>query len=104
MKTIFGTKDTLVVREDLKECGIQPHLWLQEVVGSMIKPIGSFVLVEKEDMFIQIVGNLKTLFHYVSSLRKKINKDGEMKGMKSHDYHVMMQKILPLCMRNFMEK
>ncbi len=69
----------------------------------MIKPKGSFVLVEKEDMFIQIVGNLKTPFHYMSSLRKKINKDGKMKGMKSHDYHVMMQKILPLCMRNFME-
>jgi hypothetical protein len=27
-----------------------------------------------------------------------------MKGMKSHDYHVMMEEILPLCMRNFMEK
>lgn len=50
MKTIFGTKNTLIVQEDLKECGIQPHLWLQEVVGSMIKPIGSFVLIEKEDI------------------------------------------------------
>ncbi len=27
-----------------------------------------------------------------------------MKGMKSHDYHVMMEEMLPLCMRNFMEK
>jgi len=40
----------------------------------------------------------------VSSLRKKIHKDGEMKGMKSHDHHVMMQEILPLCLRNFMAK
>ncbi len=61
MKTIFGTKDTLAIREDLKECGIRPHLWLQEVASRMIKPIGSFVLAKEEkDMFIQIVGNLKT--------------------------------------------
>jgi hypothetical protein len=53
MKTIFGTKVIPTVREDLKECGIQPHLWLQEVVGRMIKPIGSFVLAKEEkDKFI----------------------------------------------------
>ncbi len=28
----------------------------------------------------------------------------EMKGMKSHDYHVMMQEILPLCLWNFLAK
>jgi hypothetical protein len=27
-----------------------------------------------------------------------------MKGMKSHDYHVMMQIILPLCMCHLMAK
>jgi hypothetical protein len=27
-----------------------------------------------------------------------------MKGMKSHDYHVMMQEILPLCLQNLMAK
>jgi hypothetical protein len=27
-----------------------------------------------------------------------------MKGMKFHDYHVMMQEILPLCMRHNMAK
>ncbi len=82
MKTIFGTKDTPIVQKDLKECGIQPHLWLQEVVSSMIKPIGSFVLAKKEKVkLIQIVGNLKTTFHYVSLLKKRINKDREMKGL-----------------------
>ncbi len=40
----------------------------------------------------------------MSSLRKRIHKDGEMKGMKSHDYHVMMQEILPLCLQNLMAK
>jgi hypothetical protein len=35
-------------------------------------------------------GNLETPSHYVSSLRKILQKDEEMKGMKSHDYHIMM--------------
>jgi hypothetical protein len=30
--------------------------------------------------------------------------DGDLKGMKSHDYHVMMQEILPLCMQHLMTK
>ncbi len=38
----------------------------------------------------------------MSSLKKKMHKDEEMKGMKSHDYHVMMQEILLLCLRNLM--
>jgi hypothetical protein len=60
--------------------------------------------MKKKKRFIQIVGNFKTPSHYVSSLRKRIHKDVEMTGMKSHDYHVMMQEILPLCLLNFMAK
>jgi hypothetical protein len=41
---------------------------------------------------------------YVSSLKKKIHKDGDLKGMKSHDFHVMMQDILHLCMHDLMSK
>jgi len=105
MKTIFGTKNIPTIQKDLKECGIPPHLCLQEAASRMIKPINSFVLAKEEkDGFIQIVGNLKTHFYYVSSLRKRISKDKKLKGMKSHAYHVMMQEILLLCMKNLMEK
>jgi hypothetical protein len=36
--------------------------------------------------------------HYVFSLKKQVQKDEDLKGMKSHDFHVMIQDILPLCM------
>ncbi len=100
MKIVFGTKDTLVDQEDLKKCGIQSHLWLQVIATcGFIKPIAFYVLTDKEkNMFIQIIKKLQTPTSYVSSLKKKVHIDGEMKGMKSHDYHVMMQEILPLCM------
>ncbi len=45
MKITFGTKDTIVVWEDLKKCGIQLHLWLQDVGGRIIKLATSFVLL-----------------------------------------------------------
>jgi hypothetical protein len=48
MKTIFGVKDILAIWEDLKEYGVRPHKWLQEVVGRMIKPIRSFVLTNEK--------------------------------------------------------
>jgi hypothetical protein len=47
LKTIFGTKVIVVVREDLKECKIRPHLWLQDVVGKTIKPIAFYVLIDE---------------------------------------------------------
>jgi hypothetical protein len=85
---------------------IQLHLWLQVGVVdyTFIKPTLSYVLTnEEKKRFIQIIETLKTPTHYVSSF-KKIIKDRDLKGMKSHDYHIMMQEILPLCMQHLMTK
>jgi len=59
---------------------------------------------EEKDKFLQIITNLKTPIGYVSSLRKKNSKNGDLKGMKSHDYHIMMQEILHVYMHHLMEK
>jgi len=104
MKFFFGTKDTITVREYIKDCGIQPHLWLQDVGGRIIKPIVSFVLLDEgKKRFLQIIFKLKTPFHFVLSLKKIITRM-EIQGMKSHDYHVMMQEILPLGLHHLMAK
>jgi hypothetical protein len=106
-KIIFGIKDTLIVRKDFKECDMYPHLWLQDVKCGIIKPLASYVLSNEErEIFLQIILNLKTQSHYVSSLRKKNYKDGDgdLKRMKSHDFHVMMQDLLPLYLQHLMAK
>ena len=46
----------------------------------------------------KIIRDLKTPSNYVGQLAKRISVDGELKGLKSHDYHVLMQQILPLCL------
>ncbi len=89
MKTIFGMKNIVAIWEDLKECNIWPHLWLQASVvdHGFIKPVASYVLKnEEKERFIE---TLKTPTHYVFSF-KKIIKGHDLKGMKSHDYHIMM--------------
>lgn len=39
VKTIFGNKDIMAGMEDLKDCGIWSHLWLQATLSGFIKPI-----------------------------------------------------------------
>jgi len=103
LKTIFGTKDFVVIQEDFKECGIRPHLWIQNVDGRLIKLAISFVPSDhNRDKFIHTIINIKTPTLYASSSRKRITKDGDLKGINSHDFHVMMHDILPLCMQRLM--
>jgi hypothetical protein len=40
----------------------------------------------------------------VDQLSKHLNMDGHIKGLKSHDYYVLMQQMLPLCVRCTMAK
>jgi hypothetical protein len=90
LKTIFGVKDTLIIQKDFKDCDIHPHLWLQNVTSGFIKPIASYVLTnEEKERFFWIINHLKFPSHYISSLKKMI-KDGDLRGMKSHDYHILM--------------
>ncbi len=53
-KVIFGDKDTLVVRKDMDEIGIMPHLWLQQVGNeSFIKPTAPYVMSDdKKKVFL----------------------------------------------------
>jgi hypothetical protein len=93
IKIIFGEKDTMVVHRDMEEVGIQPQLWLQQLEnGSYIKPNAPYVLTKEEKRtFLQIIKHLKTPTHYVATLHTRVARDGKLKGLKSHDYHVMMQ-------------
>ncbi len=45
--------------------------------------------------FIHTIMHIKTPTFYGTSSKKRITKDKDLKGMKSHDFHVMMQNICP---------
>jgi len=38
----------------------------------------------------------------MSNLKSCIDEDGILHGLKSHDYHVLLQHILPVCLRGLL--
>ena len=106
MKTIWGLKDTLKVRLDLQEANIRPELHPKHVGNDTVAlPVAPYVLSKVEKAkFIKTIRNLKTPSNYVGQLSKRITVDGDLRGLKSHDYHIMMQHILPLCVRTLLPK
>ena len=68
MNTIWGIKDTLKVRLDMKEVNIRPELHPVEDgrSGLTLLPTASYVMTKsKETMFIKTIRELKTPSNYV---------------------------------------
>jgi hypothetical protein len=63
-------------------------------------PDAPYVLSREDKMqFLKNLKNLRCPTRYVSNLYNRIA-DGKMRGLKSHDYHVMLQQLLPVCLQN----
>lgn len=97
MKTIWGLKDTLKVRLDMKK-QIRPGLHPVDDGGNgvTVLSVTPYVLSKSENtVFLKIICELMTPSNYVGQLSKKITVDGELRGLKSHDYHIFFyQKTL----------
>ena len=63
-------------------------------------PDAPYVL-SKEDRqaFLTTLRELKFPTNYVSALSNKIS-DGNLRGLKTHNHHVLLEQVLPLCLRN----
>jgi uncharacterized C2H2 Zn-finger protein len=105
LKTISGIKDIVKVRRDLQRHKIQRHLWLtahSERRGKLMKPHASYVLTLMEfELFAQTIESMKTPIAYSSSLGKHI-RGKKFGSLKLHDYHVLMQQIMPLALRGLL--
>lgn len=103
LKFILGEGDTAAVRVDLQRQCIRDHLWLQETFpgsGRFTMADAEYVLsTEDKATFFKTLKELKTPSRYVSNLRRRLEK-GKLRGLKSHDFHVIFQQILPVCVRN----
>ena len=94
------TKDNANARRDLEELGIRPELWPCD--GKYHK--ANFTL-DKESMklLLKWLNILKFPDGYVSNLSRCIDmKKHKLYGMKSHDCHVFMQRLLPIGLRELL--
>jgi hypothetical protein len=105
LKTITGKKYTVKVCRDLQRRGIRRHLWLvpnPRRGGKMLKPAAPYVLSDREfEVFAHILESVKMSSGYASNFGKHIcsKKYG---ALKSHDYHVFIQNLLPLAIRGLL--
>ncbi|GKB11908.1 hypothetical protein Tco_0845831 [Tanacetum coccineum] len=91
------SKDTNKARQDLEELKIQKELWLiHKGNRKFLKPhpIYSFT-PEKRRKFCEFIKGVKLLNRFGSNFKPKVtDNDNNIIGMKSHDCHIMMQRLL----------
>ncbi|KAH7845823.1 hypothetical protein Vadar_006468 [Vaccinium darrowii] len=99
------TKDTAKSRMDLEFLGIRKELHLQRDGDRIVIPPACYTLALSEKRRIcQWLKSVKFPDGYASNISRCVNvADCKISGMKSHDFHVMLQ-LLPIALRGFLSK
>jgi hypothetical protein len=97
------TKDNLKARRDLSEIYNRPTLELMDNGGN---PCAPFCLKLRENK--QVMRWLKILKFsnsYAMGIRRAVNLKAEkLNRLKSHDYHLMMERLLPIMFRGYLKE
>nr|GFA82155.1 hypothetical protein [Tanacetum cinerariifolium] len=90
-------KDTAKARQDLKRLGIQSGLWLGQTKNRKCpKPQAAYSFtLENKKKFCQFIKGVKLPDGFGYNFKHKVtDNDTNITGLKSHDYHIMMQRLL----------
>ncbi|KAL5569485.1 hypothetical protein UlMin_026060 [Ulmus minor] len=92
------SKDTDNARRDLQNLGIRSELHLYEDGNKLMKPAAEYTFSEaNRRKFFRFVRSVKFPDGFASNLSKNVAKnDSRIVGLKSHDCHVIMQRLLPV--------
>ena len=104
LKLLLGMKDTAEVRKDLEEEGIRQNLWLRRnrVGPNFVKPHAPYTFNPQEKrVFMHTLANVIAPTGYAACFAKHVG-PRRLTGLKSHDFHVILQQILPVVVRNLM--
>ncbi|XP_016711715.2 uncharacterized protein [Gossypium hirsutum] len=101
-----GGKDNIKACKDLQDMDIRSYLHPKMRNGKEYLPQACYTLASKErDIFLSIVKNLKVPDGYASNISRCVNlKEHKLSNLKSHDSHILMQDLLPICLRGVVEK
>ncbi|KAL4583030.1 hypothetical protein LXL04_007594 [Taraxacum kok-saghyz] len=96
-----NSKDTTYARDDLKDLGIRKEDWLQESDNKTTKPHPKYSFtVENRKKFCQFIKGVKLPDGFGSNFKRKVNENcTNIIGLKSHDCHILMQRLLPIGVR-----
>ena len=101
------SKDTVNSRLDLEDMGIRKELHLQPVDDgeSFEMPEAWYTMTKDEKLaFCEFIRAVRFPDGYPAHLAKCIPPDGcKLQGLKSHDCHILLQRILPAGLRGMMK-
>jgi hypothetical protein len=98
------TKDGMNARLDLEELGIKEELFArQEADKTTLPPAGYTLTNAEKDIFCETLSNIRVPQGYCSNFSSLVSlNDRKLIGLKSHDYHMLMQEFLPIAIRSVM--
>lgn len=100
------TKDTYKARLDLEDMNIRKELHLIHVGDKYQMPHSCYTLSKMEQKaFCEFLKSVKFPDGYASNISRCANDaDGKVLGLKSHDCHVLLQRLLPVGVRGYLQK
>ena len=100
------TKDSFKARLDLQAMGLRKELHLQPHGNSYTIPAACYTLTKLEKKRVcEWLNKVKFPDGYASNISRRVNiTDCKVTGMKIHDCHVLLQRLLPVAIRGFLNK
>ncbi|CAL2271658.1 unnamed protein product [Prunus armeniaca] len=98
------TKDTIKAHLDLERMGIRRGLWMNRDNDKARRDLAFFSMKPNDKKeFLKFVSSVKFPDGYASNIARCVNVDGgKFTGLKSHDCHVFMQRLLPVGIRHLL--
>ncbi|XP_042952408.1 uncharacterized protein LOC122289468 isoform X2 [Carya illinoinensis] len=98
------TKDNINARRDLAELGIRKELHLKEEGDRVVIPHAYFMLHgDERKKFCAWLSEVKFPDGFASNISRCVNvSDCKISGMKSHDAHIFMQRLLPAAIGGYL--
>ncbi|KAK7308273.1 hypothetical protein VNO77_41875 [Canavalia gladiata] len=98
------SKDGINSRLDLIDMGIRTELGpIQKDKSTYLPPAAHTLSKQEKITFCKFLDEVKVPEGYSSNIRNLISvKDLKLKGLKSHDYHVLMEHLLPVGIRSIL--
>ena len=96
------TKDTVNSRKDLKSVCRRPELELRE--GKAPIPIYRVLPERRKELMKWLKNDVKFPDGYASKIGRCVDmQGGKLQGMKSHDCHVFMERLLPVAFKELLD-
>ena len=100
------TKDTSNARVDLEKLNIRRPQWLEKRGNKFYRPHPKYSFkVDDRRLFCQFIKDVKLPDGFGSNISNRVTDNNtNISGLKAHDCHILMQRLLPIGVKVFLEK